>query len=716
MKIGILLGSPKINGGTYVIYEHASRLKRKGHQVVLITKQEVAAEEYAWHSSASELEWLTLENAKSESFDIVLATWWQSPFLLHQLEAVRYAYFVQSIETRFFEPPRPADFSTADNLLWQELCEKTYSYKLPMITEARWIREYLYKNWNSWPYLVRNGIRKDIYAAEGKTVAPRRQGHFRVLVEGPTHVSYKNVPAALRLARQGGANEVWLLTSSDIEEHPDADRVFSQVPIHETPTIYRSCDLLLKLSYVEGMFGPPLEMFHCGGTALVYDVTGHDEYIVHDQNAYVVSKDDEAQVVRLLRHLKSNPMELERLKKGAIATAAAWPDWGVCSDQFEQALLKIAVERPVSRDYLRQYTEALHSLLDPLSKARAHKIFAEREKAAWEGAETCRDNFVQLYWTGKGKFTAKKSQWQHYRAEEWITVSFEICADESPLWLRIDPSIRIGIIDIELITARNKTRNTELMSFRSADELRQLLLSGDSSWLFRDKENILFSYGPDPMLVLPQVKEECLSAGEWVEIVIRLRENGVQQFLTEQQEGNQEEKLSDNKLMLYWDGQGQFNDKKSQICRYQGGEIGTVSFTLPVEEAPLWLRLDPSRRTCFVEIASLVVRNVTRQDEIMAFRQPDDFQQLFLTGSLTWLAPERRNILLCGGANAICVLPKIEEERISIGDMLEITVTLRASSPQQFAARHHVRIAEHDGPLWKKMLRSGARRLGLTKN
>ncbi|CAK8718992.1 Glycosyltransferase involved in cell wall bisynthesis [Candidatus Electronema halotolerans] len=705
MKIGFLLGSPRINGGTYVIYEHASRLKRKGHRVVLITKQEVATAEHAWHSSASELEWLILEQAKNESFDMLLATWWQSPFLLHQLEAVHYAYFIQSIETRFFEPPGPADFSTADNPLWQNLCEKTYSYKLPMITEACWIQEYLYKNWNSWPHLVRNGIRKDIYTAEGKTVAPRSQGHFRVLVEGPVHVSYKNVPAALRLARQAGADEIWLLTSSDMQEHPDADHVFSQVPIHETPAIYRSCDLLLKLSYVEGMFGPPLEIFHCGGTALVYDVTGHDEYIVHDQNAYVVPKDDEEQVVCLLRHLKSNPAELDRLKKGAAATAAAWPDWDVCSEQFEQALLAIAAERPTSRDYLRQHTEALHSLLDPLSKAKAQALFAEREKAAQAGAVTCRDNFVQLYWDGAGEFTVKKSKWRHYRTEESATVSFEIRAEETPLWLRLDPSVQLGIIAVEWIRVRNKTRDRKIMAFRKADEFSQLFLTGDLTWLFRDRKNIFLSCGPDPMFVLPQLSRDCLSIGDYLEIAIKLKESGVQQFFAEQQsQGNcQEKNSSDNVLRLYWDSSGKFTAEQSQQHLYPPGESTTVSFTLPVKEMPLWLRLDPSRRTGIIELHHLTVRNVTRNQKIMTFRQPDDFKTLFLTGDLTWPAPARRNILLAGGANSICILPQLQENDAAPGDLLEVTVCLKESSLPQFLAGHQISLADRTSSRWQRL-------------
>ncbi|MCI5158247.1 MAG: glycosyltransferase family 1 protein, partial [Candidatus Electrothrix sp. AUS1_2] len=432
MKIGIFLGSPRINGGTYVIYEHASRLKRKGHRVILLTKQVVAPEEYAWHSSAHELEWLTLEQAGTESFDMVLATWWQSPFLLHEVQAAHYVYFVQSIETRFFQEPDPADYITKDLEIWRQLCEKTYSYALPVITEAAWIQDYLYKKYNNWPYLVRNGIRKDIYTTDGPALASREQGKFRVLVEGPVDVAYKNVPASVRLAKEAGADEVWLLTSSDIATYNGVDRVFLQVPIHDTPAIYRSCDLLLKLSYVEGMFGPPLEMFHCGGTSLVYAVTGHDEYIVHDQNSYIVKRDDEEEVVRLLRHLKEYPDELARLKQGAARTAASWPDWTASSEEFEQALLSVATDRPTSREYLQKYTEDLFSTKLPYLTAASQTAFAEREKANWLGGDTDKNNFAEFYWHGQGKVNTDNTQWQHYFREEWTAVSFTITVEEVP--------------------------------------------------------------------------------------------------------------------------------------------------------------------------------------------------------------------------------------------------------------------------------------------
>ncbi|MER2419141.1 glycosyltransferase, partial [Klebsiella pneumoniae] len=112
---------------------------------------------------------------------------------------------------------------------------------------------------------------------------------------------------------------------------PGVSRVFSRVPMKVTPDIYRSCDILVKLSTVEGMFGPPLEIFHCGGTAIVFDVTGHDEYIVDGQNACVVHRGDMDGVVTTLRRLLNDRTELARLQAGALKTAEAWVSWDASS-------------------------------------------------------------------------------------------------------------------------------------------------------------------------------------------------------------------------------------------------------------------------------------------------------------------------------------------------------------------------------------------------
>lgn len=54
--------------------------------------------------------------------------------------------------------------------------------------------------------------------------------------------------------------EVWCVSSrgAPIKEWK-CDRFFEHVPMVDMRRIYSSCDILLKLSRVEGMFSPPLE-------------------------------------------------------------------------------------------------------------------------------------------------------------------------------------------------------------------------------------------------------------------------------------------------------------------------------------------------------------------------------------------------------------------------------------------------------------------------
>lgn len=361
MNIAFFIGSVDISGGSYVIYQHALYAKRAGHNVTIVALLPYTAAQLAWHPATQELRILPVELAGEERYDLVIATWWKTASEVHRLNAYQYAYFVQSIEYRFY-PENQAPL--------RRLVNSTYTLPLPGITEAVWIQEYLSRNYNHQYWLVRNGIRKDIYNEMHPPKAARlHDGQLRVLVEGPFGVFFKNVGRTLKLAHQAKSDEVWLLTSSEVPWYPFVDRLFSRVKIDEVAAVYRSCDLILKLSYVEGMFGPPLEMFHCGGTAVVYDVTGHDEYIENGRNGLVIKRDNEAGVVDALQQLKSNPDLLAKLKQGARETADNWPDWNHASASFFDALTGIMDLPRISREMLR------------VLNMEAQKVYIEEEQA-----------------------------------------------------------------------------------------------------------------------------------------------------------------------------------------------------------------------------------------------------------------------------------------------------------------------------------------------
>jgi hypothetical protein len=325
MRVCILVGSLAISGGTYVIIQHALFLQSSGITVTLAVQESFTKETFAWHDRASSLRFISFEQGKRENYDLVIATWWKTALELGDFQAERFAYFVQSIESRFY----PTEESPL-----RELVDSTYSLPVSYVTEASWIQQHLALKHNQHSTLVRNGIRKDLYGKDGKTLSPKKLSTPRVLVEGHFGVSFKNTALAIRLAWEAGARDIWVLTGSPVKYLPKVARVFSRVPVSEAAAIYRSCDILVKLSTVEGMFGPPLEMFHCGGTAIVFNVSGHDEYIRDGFNARVLSRNDSDGVVSVLRELLNDPSALKVLKDGAVDTASAWPSWDESSAQF----------------------------------------------------------------------------------------------------------------------------------------------------------------------------------------------------------------------------------------------------------------------------------------------------------------------------------------------------------------------------------------------
>src|SRR6185503_2631305 len=115
---------------------------------------------------------------------------------------------------------------------------------------------------------------------------PRRGGRVRMLVEGSAAYACKRIPLAFAvLAEVPEAETIYLTPDGRGHPHWRIDHAFAKVPYREVPSIYASCDILLKLSSEESFALPVLETFASGGTAVVSAFRGHAEYIGHGHNA-----------------------------------------------------------------------------------------------------------------------------------------------------------------------------------------------------------------------------------------------------------------------------------------------------------------------------------------------------------------------------------------------------------------------------------------------
>jgi glycosyltransferase involved in cell wall biosynthesis len=158
-------------------------------------------------------------------------------------------------------------------------------------------------------------------------------------------VPFKGVDEALAAA--GAMQErghVTLVCPDAGTARPEAaDEVVGPLSAAGMAAQYARTDVVLKLSRVEGMAGPPLEGFHMGATCITTPVTGHDEYIADGRNALLASWDDQRGTSRALDLLARDRRLLHELRLSALRTARSWP-----STEQSTAMLFLALRRIVA--------------------------------------------------------------------------------------------------------------------------------------------------------------------------------------------------------------------------------------------------------------------------------------------------------------------------------------------------------------------------------
>jgi glycosyltransferase involved in cell wall biosynthesis len=334
MRVAFLVNDLQLSGGVGVVIQHAKRLSSlEGWDVTLVSVRSDDEPSWSGYEHLPDLHVRSRREALEERYDVAVATWWETTFTLFELSAARYAYFVQNLEDRFYHDGEAERLGAG----------LTSDLPVAFITEAQWIVDTLAALRPDAPcYLVRNGIDKAVFPPL-ECVPQSTGGPLRILVEGSPAVWFKRVPDAIQAANAMNEPRYLTVVSGDRSgvEDVTADQVVGPLSHRELATLYRDTDVVLKLSTVEGMFGPPLEGFHCGATCVVTPVTGHEEYVVHGFNGLLTDWDDVWGTARQLDLLARDQELLYYLRSNALDTARAWPDWEESSQLMATALLSI---------------------------------------------------------------------------------------------------------------------------------------------------------------------------------------------------------------------------------------------------------------------------------------------------------------------------------------------------------------------------------------
>jgi len=296
MRVCFLLHELGRAGGMGVITGHVERLRARGWDAEVVLTDAI-----------DDREW-----------DFALATWWETAEALWRVNASRRGVFLQSLEERFYGE---------DQLLERLGAATVLGLPVDYVTVGGWMRDVIAElRPDARCVVVRNGVDKDVFTT---SASPRREGPFRVMVEGNPEMWLKAIPDAMAAVES-------------MSEPHELIRIEGGLDAAAMARAYADADVLLKMSRVEGVALPPIEAMHCGTPSVVTPHTGHDEYVVHRENGIVVGFDDPAATTAALDELARDREGLARLADGALQTAAQWPSAQASTDALASALEELA--------------------------------------------------------------------------------------------------------------------------------------------------------------------------------------------------------------------------------------------------------------------------------------------------------------------------------------------------------------------------------------
>jgi glycosyltransferase involved in cell wall biosynthesis len=323
-KVIYLIPGTGISGGIAVILEHCNFLLKNGFDVEMITLDNNKSINWWEGNNVNIVPWNECPPYYLDNIDILVATGWQTFDYLDKINADRKIYFVQSDERRF-DP----------NEDFKKLVNNTYLRNdIEYMTMAQWICEWLKNEFNHNSQYIANGINFKKFNKVHPIIP--KTSKIRILLEGPFTIPFKGMKEACNVASKIKDCEIWVV-ASDGEPDPNFryDKLFKAVNYGEMPSIYASCDILLKMSSVESFCYPPLEMMAAGGNVVVLNTTGLDEYCVHRENCIIVNNEDEA--VDAINELLSNPNLRDNLIRNGLKTAED-QRWDHSLSQLQQYL------------------------------------------------------------------------------------------------------------------------------------------------------------------------------------------------------------------------------------------------------------------------------------------------------------------------------------------------------------------------------------------
>ena len=346
----------RVAGGMRVIAEHARRLRRRGHEVVVVAtpggrpslmkrifdalRGLGPAGKGFFDPEKLEVRLLDrfrpVTDADVPDADVVIATWWRTAPGVAALSPRKgaKALFIQGYE---LEPGR------TDPAL-----DATWRMPMRKIVVASWLQKLAATRFQD-PHavLVPNGVDAAHFDAPARA---RRSTPTAGLVYW--RLSLKGTDISLEAVRRARRELPDLKLVSFGVDRPGSDYPFPSGTVYhrtpsqdELPKIYASCDTWLWGSRQEGFGLPLLEAMACRTPVVASSAGAAPEILEKAGGAIVPTGDPQAMAEALVRILRMPGRDWSDLSESARHTAASW-SWERASGLFEEAVQRAHEEAP----------------------------------------------------------------------------------------------------------------------------------------------------------------------------------------------------------------------------------------------------------------------------------------------------------------------------------------------------------------------------------